>query len=336
MRINIDDVITEFGEHYVDGGQGLQNLQEVIMARTDFLSTYPLLPTEDTVVHKATASIGGVLQAFQKGFTLLSGNQVTFEPQPIPLHHFKIDELISPDDIMPSWLGFLASNNLDRSEWPIVRYITEKLIWPKFYEELETEEVFKGVKGTITPGTALGAGNVMNGVRKLIRDGYAAGKTNVVTLGAIDREDAVGFCTYVENFVKAIPKRIRRHIKHVEMDSALEELYREGSDAKYNTQYAQKPNNSTVRYNPNITVVGTDAMEGSDMIFATMHENKCNPVKAMSNQGRFDVQRDKRDVAVMTDFWIGVGFWYLPYVYHNDQDLTDVVPDPEPEPEPEQ
>src|SRR5690606_39733462 len=82
MRINIDDVITEFGEHYVDGGQGLQNLQEVIMARTDFLSTYPLLPTEDTVVHKATASIGGVLQAFQKGFTLLSGNQVTFEPQP--------------------------------------------------------------------------------------------------------------------------------------------------------------------------------------------------------------------------------------------------------------
>ncbi|MEN5054380.1 hypothetical protein [Sphingobacterium kitahiroshimense] len=321
MDINIDDVVAEWGTHYVDGGQGLQDLQEVIMERTNFLSTYGLYPTENTVVTKVTTSIGGVLQKFQKGFTLLNGNEVQFKPQDIPLYQFKIDEEISPDDLMPTWLGFLASNKLTREDWPIVKYITEKLIWPKFYEELEDFEVFKGVEGVIVPGTALGAGKVMNGMRKVIRDGHAAGLTNNIVLGAVPT-DAVEFCTYVEKFVKAIPKRIRKKIKHVEMSSTLEELYREGKDLKYNKNYDQEPNNGTVRYNQNIKVIGTDAQEDSNMIFATIHENKVNPVKAMKNQGRFDVQKDKRVVNIMTDFYIGVGVWYLPYLYHNDQDLV--------------
>lgn len=326
MKINVDDVVQEFGDHYIDGGQGVQQLQEVIMERTDKLKIYPLYPTNDTVLRFATSTIGGVLQAFQKGFTLLNGNEVEFIPQEVPLYHFKIDEQISPDEIMPSWLGFLASNKLDRSEWPIVRYIVEKLIWPKFYEELETEEIFKGVPGVITPGTALGAGNVMKGIRKQIREGYAAGKTNVITLGAVPTTNAVNFVTYVENFVKGIPKRIRKKIKHVEMSSELEELFRIGNDEKYNTNYERQPNTSTVRNNPNITVFGSDDMSGSTMIYATIHENKVNGVKALENKGKFDVQKDKRNVALMTDFYIGVGFKYLPYIYHNDQDLTDPVP----------
>lgn len=327
MRINIDEIIEEYGEHYIDGGQGISQLQEVIMERTDKLKIYPLYPTEDTVLRFATSSIGGVLQAFQKDFTLLSGNTVEFKPQNVPLYHFKIDELISPDEIFPSWLGFLASNNLDRTEWPIVRYIVEKLIWPKFYEELETEEVFKGIPGSIVKGTALGAGNVMAGIRKQIRDGYAAGETNVVTLGAVP-SDPVDFVTYVENFVKAIPKRIRKHIRHVEMSSENEEKFRIGNDNKYNTNYERQPNTATVRHNSNITVFGSDDMEGSDMIYATIHENKVNPVKAMENKGRFDIQKDKRNVAMMTDLWIGVGFKYLPYIYHNDQDLTAAAQPP--------
>lgn len=321
MRINIDEVVQEYGDHYIDGGQGIQQLQEVIMERTDKLKIYPLYPTNDTILRFATSKIGGVLQAFQKDFTLLNGNEVEFIPQDVPLYHFKIDESISPDEIMPSWLGFLAENKLDRSEWPIVRYIVEKLIWPKFYEELETEEVFKGVQGTITPGTALGAGHVMNGIRKQIRDGYAAGLTNQITLGAVPT-DPVDFVTYVENFVKAIPKRIRKHIKHVEMSSENEELFRIGNDEKYNTNYERQPNTSTVRNNSNITVFGSDDMEGSDMIYATIHTNKVCGMKAMENRGRFDVQKNHRNVDLMTDFYIGVGVKYLPYLYHNDQDLA--------------
>ncbi|MGJ1432886.1 hypothetical protein ACR79M_15025 [Sphingobacterium spiritivorum] len=322
MKLDIDKLVAEFGDHYVDGGQGLQDLQAVIMERTDFLKTYPPLPTDDTVVYKTTIDIGRVLQKFQKGFTLLNGNKVDFKPQPIFLYNFKMDELIYPDEIKKSYAGFLASDNLERTEWPIVRYVTDVLMWKKFYMELEQDEVFKGVEGVLVEGVALGAGNVMNGVRKLIRDGHAAGQTNMITLGAVPTTDPVAFVTYVENFVKPIPKHIRKRIKHVEMSSELEELFRIGNDQKYNTNYERQPNTSTIRYNSNITVVGSDAMEGSTMIFATIHENKANPIKGMKNQGRFDVQKDKRGVALMCDFWIGVGFWYLPYVYHNDQDLV--------------
>src|SRR5690606_15684543 len=160
--------------------------------------SFPLLPTNDTIVYKATASIKRVLQRFQKDFTPIINGEVKFELESIPLCHVKIDELISPDELMPSWLGFLASNKLKREDWPIVRYITEKLIWPKYYEDLETEELFKGELGALVPGTATAAGASMDGIRKKIRLAYAAGKTNQIVLGAVPT-DPVEFATYVED-----------------------------------------------------------------------------------------------------------------------------------------
>lgn len=321
MKINIDEIIAEFGNHYVNGGQGMQNLQTVLMQRSVFTQSFPLFPTENTIAYKATASIKRVLQAFQRKFTPIAGNEAKFELESIPLDHVKIDELISPDEIMPSWLGFLAENKLNRAEWPIVRFITEELIIKQYYSDLELLESFKGVKGAIVDGTATAAGTSLNGVRKKIRDGFAAGKTKQIVLGVIPN-DPVQVADYLETFVKNIPDLIRVELSEISVSLKVERLYREGVRKKYNLNYEQKTNLSTLIDDPQITVKGYPAMDGSDLIFTTPKFNKANPMKAGDNQGRFDVQKQDRDVKLLSDWWIGLGFWYLPYVYHNDQDLV--------------
>lgn len=325
MKINVDEIVAEFGEHYVDGGQGMQNLQAKYMERSELVASFPLLPTNDTVVHKATVSISEVLQGFQSAFTPKVGSQVTFELEEIPLHHVKIDELISPDDIMPSWLGFLASNKLSRDEWPIVRYVTEVLILGRYHDDLETKAAFTGVKGVITPGTATTAIASMDGVRKKIRDAFTAGKTNQIVLGTVPT-DPVLFCTYVENFVEGIPALLREKITEVSMSKALERRYRKGVRAKYNQNYDQKKNTATLIDDEQIVVKGYTGFGSSTMMYATPQDNKANPMKAPENQGKFDVQKQDRSVKLLSDWWIGLGFWYYGYVFHNDQDLTDPPP----------
>ncbi len=320
-KINIDEVVAEFGEHYVDGGQGMQNLQAKYMERSQLVSSFPLLPTDDTVVYKATASITEVLQAFQTDFTPKTGSEVKFELESIPLTHVKIDVKISPDEIFPSWLGFLASNKLSREEWPIVRYMTEVLILGKYEEDLEMRSSFLGEKAVITPGTATSAIGSMNGIRKLIRDAFALGKTNSIALGTVPT-DAVAFCNYVEAFVEAIPDLLREHIKEISMSTKLERLYRKGVRAKYNQNYDQKKNLATLIDDEHIVVKGYPGIGASKLIYATPDDNKANPMKAPENQGRFDVQKLDRTVKLLSDWWIGLGFWYYGYVFHNDQDLA--------------
>lgn len=321
MKINIAEVVAEFGEHYVDGGQGMQDLRVKYMDRGDFVASFPLLPTDDTIVYKATASISEVLQGFQAAFTPKNGSEVQIELESIPLHHVKIDELISPDEIMPSWLGFLASNKLKREDWPIVRFIIEQLLLGKYHEDLNKVS-YAGVKGIITPGTATTALASMDGVRKKIRDAYAAGKTVSIVLGAVPTE-AVAFADYVEAFVEAIPALLRSKIKEVSMSLELERRYRKGIRKKYNENYLQKKNTSTLIDDEHIVVKGYSALDDSNMIYATPDDNKANPMKAPENQGRFDVQAFDRMVKLFSDWWIGLGFWYYGYVFHNDQDLVD-------------
>lgn len=321
MKINIDEIVAEFGSVYVDGGQGMQNLQTALMERSAFLQSFPFLPTDSTVVYKATASIKRVLQAFQRKFTPIAGNEVKFELEKIELDHVKIDELISPDEIMPSWLGFLASNKLDRTEWPLPRYIKEELIVKQYYADLEVFESFKGVKGVIVEGTATATGASINGARKKIRDGFTAGKTKQIVLGAMP-SDPLEVVEYIESFAKQIPDLIRVEMSEITVSLKVERLWREGIRKKYNTNYEQKVNLSTLIDDPHIAVKGYRALDGSDLIFASPTFNKANPMKAPENQGKFDVQKQDRDIKLLSDWWIGIGFWYMPYVYHNDQDLV--------------
>lgn len=315
--ITISEIIAEFGAKYVKGSQDMKNLQTAIWQKTETDQLFGLWPTEDTVAYKATAQITGVLQAFQKDFTPKSDTSFTLEK--IPLYHVKIDEKIFPDEIMPSWLGFLADGKVKRSEWGIVRYWLEEMIVNKMKEDLEKNECFKGVTGVITPGTPTLDGKSLNGIRKTIRDGYTAGKTNMITMGAVPT-DAVEFVDYVEDFIDQIPEIHADLIDVLPMNKTLFKRFRKGMRAKYNMNYDQAEITKVI--DTDISVKGLASHAGSDMLWATMKANRANPQKWGGNVGVFDVQAIDRQVKALSDWWMGYGFWYLPYVYHTDRDLS--------------
>ncbi|MFD2961327.1 MULTISPECIES: hypothetical protein [Olivibacter] len=321
MTVNIDELIAEFGAHYRDGGQGMKDLQVKLRHRSVTPSLFAYQPTSDTILYKATTSIKRVIQSFQKQFTPISGGELKFELESIPLNHIKIDESIWPDDVAPSWAGFLAGiDELDRSKWPLCRWLIEQHILPQADEDLELLEYFKGEAVIPTEGTAGAAGKSLNGVRIKIRNGYAAGKTQAITMGAMPT-DPVLLVEYVEDFINQVPTLVRRNIKTISLSETKELAFRIGMDTKYNDKYDRKPNLSTLKYHP-ITVVGVPSQEGSDLLYVSPEFNKVHAKRGAGNKGKFDIQKDGRNVKLLSDWWEGLGFWYLPYVYHNDQDLV--------------
>src|SRR4051812_28868898 len=135
MAITISDIITEFGAYYKAGGQGIKDLQTQIRTKSDTDELFVTIPTTDTVLRGGSTAVTTVLQAFQKAWTPL-GN-LTIEGQTITLLPLKIDVQEQPDVLEQSWLGFLADGNLDRKQWPFVRWWLEAAILPQSREDWE-------------------------------------------------------------------------------------------------------------------------------------------------------------------------------------------------------
>ncbi|HYD21542.1 MAG TPA: hypothetical protein VEB40_08710, partial [Flavipsychrobacter sp.] len=111
VGLSFEDLQTEWGLYYQDGGQGIKDLKKLLQQPSVTDTFFPLTPTKDTIIRKATVQMTRVLQAFQKEFTPM-GLQ-TFKPREIPLYWMKIDSKLTPVELQQSWAGFLAEKGLN-------------------------------------------------------------------------------------------------------------------------------------------------------------------------------------------------------------------------------
>lgn len=317
--MNIADLITEFGAFYQNGGQSVKDLNNQIMymAETE-KAMFTVIPTEDTVLRKANASVGKVLQKFQKTFT--DAGTVAFTPRQIDLTHIKVDYKEYPSDLESSWIGFLATKGLAAKDAPLISYVINNLIIGKMAEDFELDAIYAGTDTSVTPGTAKLISTGFKGIKKIINDHITATETSAITMGAVP-SDAVEFVDYVEDFAKQIPKHIRRVCKPIAMSDELYDLFIAGNGMKYNQGWNQQSELEKVR-NTGMSVVGLASHTGSDKIWTTPEGNAVMGFKKSANEKVFQIQEDKREVAVMTDFWKGAGFWMPEHIYTNDQDLS--------------
>lgn len=315
MSITISAVVTEFGAYYQNNRANQQQLMKKLMQKSETEKLFQRRITKDTRLEFASADFADVLQRFQKAWTPKGG--VTFTPNKIELYRQKIDLAESPDDLMPSWLGFLTSDDLDRKTWPFVRWWLESNL-QKATENLEKNEIFGGVPGTITPGTATAAGTNMLGIRKILNDGITAGTINEIAVGAAptDPED---FVDYVEEFVAGIPELIRSEIDIIVTSPAQLALFRSGMRKKYNVNWGQVDELETV-IDTTLKVVGVASHAATTKLWATPKWNRIVGIKAPQNEGIFRVENVDRLVKAYTDWDKGVGFQINPYVYSTDVD----------------
>lgn len=309
--ITVTDLVTEYGAYYKAGSQALKDLRTKLFQPSVTEEFFTPRTTESTRLELANSTITRVLQGYQSAFTTLG--DTTFTPQPLMLDHLKIDVDIVPHDLMETWLGFLALNALKPQDCPIVKYWLEELVIPKYWEDLETYEIFSGKKLAIVPGTPSVASAAMNGINEKLK----APGVNVIPLGAVPPTDPVLFVEYVNAMGGSIPELIRGKVDAFAMSETFSIRFKQGMREKYNLHYAQEPDLMKLAdYNIKIKVL--PSMAGKNVIWGTIPDNRIIANKNAKNQGIFDVQVEKRKVIALSDFHKGVGFWTNNLVFRND------------------
>ncbi len=304
MAVKASEIKRQFGDYYIDARQNEKDLKRLLLLTTSFAVNATIMPTNDTVLRLGMASMDEIIQAFQTKWT--PKGSLEFVPNEIPLSPLKVDVTLNPDDIEQSWLGFLASNSLERKEWPLVRYIMEKHLLPRITHDLESKVLYKGKKGTITSGTATSAAASMNGLKEWIKNGVQNDSINILPSTTFNQST-------IYDQIEDLYENISEEYQHAEMNIYLApKLYRWFKKDKRTLGYYDNINgpsqiSDTLDFSP-AKVVPMLSMIGEEDIFITPKSNLIYAVKKDENMGRFQVESETREVRIFTDFFLGVGF----------------------------
>lgn len=315
--MNIADIKTEFGAYYLNNGQNLSRLFKLLnyQSVTDSILT-PIL-TDETIWRAAKATMGRVLQPFQKAWTPL--NSLEFKPLAIEQFKMKVDTEEYPDDLESSWLGFLTGEGIDRKEWPFIKWFVEVMLLPQAKEDYEMNEVYKGVFAAPANGVAGPAGTSMNGLRKCINDNVTAGRITPIVTGAPSADNKT-FVQQIETFVDQINLRYQHIPMQLALQPSLERRFHRGYRELYGKDTDYKASNGSVDFS-NVTIKGLPSMIGSNKIWATTPGNAIHLGKRTQNKKAMEIESVDRKVKLFTDWSSGVGFILPELVFTNDQDL---------------
>lgn len=316
--ITASAVVSAFGDYYLNNGQTENDINTKLMEPFGTMDVFRVIESEDTILRETNTAFSEVLQGFQKAFTPKGG--VTFTPKEIKLYNVKVDELFYPDDLKNSWLGFLTSNNLDRTTWPFVRWFIEEYVLKQIKEDLELQAIFGGVYSAPTAGTANAASAVMNGIKKIINDAITATTITVISTGAPSTTPET-WCEQVEAFVASVPELYWHQNMTLAMSRSLALRYRRGRQKKYNMYYNQSSELETVEGFDNIKIKGLASHNATTKIWMTPAVNAVLGMKGGSNKDIVEVEKVDRQVKVYTDFYIGIGFINDSIVFTNDREL---------------
>ncbi len=314
----ISGIISEYGDYFINSGQGVKDMMEMLREKSETEALFPRIITTDTVVRRSSTSFSRVLQRFQKAFT--PTGTPTFTPRKIELGRLKIDVSEYPDELVDTWQEFLADlDEADRRNWPFVKWWTSQLI-KQAREDNEIHEIFKGVEGSITAGTATAAGASYNGIRKQIRDAVTATTWNSIATGAPETDPSL-FVSQIEDWFYQIPELVRSELDAIPMNQTLAQRFRTGMRERYNMNYEQAKDKAVI-IDTSVRIVGVRSHEGSNMWWATPKWNRAICLKNPENENGMGMESEDRKVKAWTDFHKGVGFFIPQYGYCNDQDLS--------------
>ncbi len=304
--MEISDIITEFGAYYEQAGQ---NKNRILGMLTQGLVTPQYctpVKTDDTIFKLGRLTMGDIVQSFQKSWT--PKNPAGITPNELRLHHFKIDEELTPDDIEATWLGFLASTAIDRKDWPLVKFLLEhpeQGMIAAINRDMETKEYGHGVYTDPTPGTAGITGKSMNGLVKLIQTGVDAETMNSVNIGALDKDTIF---EQIEQFVDGISEVYQNVSMNVHMSPKWAKLYHRDKRAQgFYTIASDAQIKGTIDFMPQ-QVVALPSLTGSDVIFATPKANLIHLTKKAANKTNIKIEEYRRVVSLLADWWEGLGF----------------------------
>lgn len=315
MAITITDILTEYGAYYENAGQNKNRILTLLNQGRELTKFCTPIKTDDTIYRLSNVAFQSLVQPFQKAFTQKGGS--TFTPNEIRVFKLKVDDEFHPDDIEASWLGFLSAKNVNREEWPLIRWMIEEYYKKQIDNDVELNEYYKGVYAAPVAGVAGADGTGMNGLQKQLQDGVDAGTINSINIGALN---ASTIFDQVELFTDGISEVYQGSEMKVFMskywykkymqDKRAQGFYQKTSDAQID---------AGIDFTP-LSVVPLACMTGTNDIFCTPMANLLHVTPATNTKNQFRVEAAKRNVATMADWWEGLGFGINGAVWTNIQE----------------
>lgn len=318
MALVINDVIAQFGAYYLQQGQNLTRLYELLRRATQTESMFTPVNTDDTIWRAAKTLFSRVVQPFQKQFTPLAG--VTFVPVAIQQFKMKVDAQEYPDELEASWLGFLDGEGIDRKAWPFVRWYCEVYLIPQVKQDIETLEIYQGVYQAPVAGTPGAAGTSMDGIKVTINRHITAGRITPIITGAL-ATDLLDFVNQVEGFVDGIDKAYWNIPMMLGCSETLERRFLRGQERKYGKNTGGGALGNVVN-NTNITLKGLVSHQNTEKFWCTPVANAIMLRKRIQNQTAIQVENVDRLLKFFTDFSMGIGYIIPEIVFTNDRDLV--------------
>ena len=254
----------------------------------------------------AQATIASLVQGFQKGWT--PKGTPKFTPLTIGHKRHKFDVEFYPDEIYGSWLGFLADESKNRTEWPLVKYILYKLVLDQVAQDRELSLIGTGVYADPVDGTAQVVGKSMNGFLTLLKLAHASGTSKINFAQANVAITAANVFTQVEKFADSINGVYKKIPMPVFCSPENFTFYvRKKRDLYGTTQDYGKFGNAMID-GTSLTLQPLPSMIGSDVLFCTPKSNFIRLIKLNDGASVPFIETSKRQVSIFADWYENVGF----------------------------
>ena len=312
MSITTTSIVSEYGAYYIDAGQNKSRLLSLLVQGRELQNHVTPIKTNDSVFRLGNAAFSELVQPFQKTFTQKGG--LTVVPNEIRVFNIKIDDEFYPDELKATWLGFLTAHKVSRTEWPLVRYLMEVYYKKQIDRDMELKEYYKGVYAAPTPGTPGAAGTSMNGLQMQLYAGVQDDSINSIPIGDLD---AATIFDQVELFTDGISEVYQGEEMKVFMSRKWYKKYMQDKRAQCFYQRLNAGDiDSGIDFTPQ-SVMPLACMTGTDDIFCTPKANLLHITPETDTKNSFKVEEAKRVVAIMGDWWEGLGFGLNSAVWTN-------------------
>ena len=315
MAITASQIVALWGSATNDVGTMDDLRQQSMFKLEKALEIATVRETNKQIIKQADFEMASVLQAYQNAWT--PNLNITLTPDEIRLFRVKVDIEFYPDDLYGGWTQFCIGKGLDRTQFPITDYIAQQAVPDKIssdiYNNLATAK-----RVAPTTGVAGLPSGAFNGIFEVLKTARTAGKITPIVSGA-PATDPVTFTEQVEDIAAAIPEiQIGQNINIV-TNRDLRIRFNEGNRLKYDANYRDINDRSSVMYYEGVNVKNQPFMAGQNTIFATPKENLVIFFNFAAHMTQLELQAVDRKVKGFTDFEIGIGFLDWKKVWVTDQ-----------------
>lgn len=313
MALTVSSVVSAYGSYYLDGGQNQKRVLQLLTQGRQLPGYCTPMVTNETIFRLANSTIGEVVQGFQKAFTAKGG--IAIVPNEIRLYHLKLDDEFTPDDLQATWLAFFANlSDVERKNWPFVKWAIETHYKTRIDADMEKAAYYKGVYAVPSTGVAGSAATSFQGLQKQLQDGVDAGTINSVDIEPLDKDTIFD---QVELFTDGISEEYQGVEMNVLMSPYWYKKYMQDKRAQaFFTKYNADEIDGNIDFTP-LNVKPSVAMTGTNDLFCTPKANLLWLYSA--DKKSFKLEESKRSVAVLGDWWEGLGFGINQAVWTNIQ-----------------